>query len=115
MVLETKIKEALELVELKKLDMDIANDTYSKPKCDNKNQTKREAESPSPIVVTETKIAYEAACKVQEKTGHKFEVAGANVFQLYATLLSNFNESIKACKPWDMVVNEEVNTTPGKT
>ncbi len=41
MGLEKKVKEALELVELKKLDLDIAKDACLKARCNHQSQTKK--------------------------------------------------------------------------
>jgi hypothetical protein len=79
-------------------------DPHAKAKKDHKN---KKDNNPPHTAVVAAKTALDKVCSVWEEAGAKAEVIGTQIFQLYASLLSN-----ECNHPWDKIIKAQMETAP---
>jgi hypothetical protein len=72
-----------------------------------KNKIKAKKDDSNIMATKAAKAAFSKAQKVWNETEMKFEVLGAQIFQLYANLLSD-----KSDQPWNKIINAQIETAP---
>ena len=86
MGLETNFKEAITSIESKKLGLDITNESYPKLRKESKKMRKKGDSNVHNVQLVEAKAACDSALKTIAEMEYAVELAGKNIFKLYANL-----------------------------